>query len=217
MWRRSGFIQATLLLCGLLAGCGTTTMPASVSMDDGTHLVGTATASMSAGTFEVATADKSLTCSGNYDQYSTARLLTAPFVCTDGRSGAMAILRTPDLRAGTGTADLSDGTRARVAFGRLAGSEALGEYPDPPVSISVASVPSSSATSSPQSTSAIKQALIEQSQASYSGACPCPYNTTSSGRRCGGNSAYSRPGGASPLCYPGDVTEQMVERYRARL
>jgi len=34
------------------------------------------------------------------------------------------------------------------------------------------------------------------------------------GRRCGGNSAYSKPGGASPLCYARDVTDEMVERYR---
>ena len=49
-----------------------------------------------------------------------------------------------------------------------------------------------------------------------SGNCPCPYNTTSRGRSCGKRSAYSRPGGASPLCYSRDVTAQMVANYRAR-
>lgn len=60
----------------------------------------------------------------------------------------------------------------------------------------------------------IRRILIRQSIATYSGNCPCPYNTDSAGRRCGKRSAYSKPGGASPLCYPQDVTEEMIERYR---
>ena len=60
----------------------------------------------------------------------------------------------------------------------------------------------------------IKKILIEQSIQSYSGSCPCPYNRARNGSRCGGRSAYSRPGGASPLCYDSDVTAKMIERYR---
>lgn len=60
----------------------------------------------------------------------------------------------------------------------------------------------------------IKQAIISRSIASYSGSCPCPYNRDRAGRRCGGRSAYSRPGGASPLCFDSDVTEKMVADYR---
>ncbi len=37
------------------------------------------------------------------------------------------------------------------------------------------------------------------------------------GRACGGRSAYSRPGGRAPLCYPSDVSETMIKNYRARL
>ncbi len=62
----------------------------------------------------------------------------------------------------------------------------------------------------------IRKTLIEQSIRSYSGACPCPYNVMRNGRKCGGNSAYSKPGGAEPLCYDTDVTDEMVERYRKR-
>ncbi|TCU17893.1 SH3 domain-containing protein [Rhizobium sullae] len=36
---------------------------------------------------------------------------------------------------------------------------------------------------------------------SYVGTCDCPYDLMSNGRRCGGRSAYSRPGGRSPQCY----------------
>ena len=34
------------------------------------------------------------------------------------------------------------------------------------------------------------------------------------GRACGGRSAYSRPGGAAPLCYPANVSAEMIEDYR---
>jgi hypothetical protein len=39
----------------------------------------------------------------------------------------------------------------------------------------------------------------------YSGDCPCPYNQDSAKHWCGGNSAYTKPRGAEPLCYPADV------------
>jgi len=62
----------------------------------------------------------------------------------------------------------------------------------------------------------IRRILVRQSVSRYSGSCPCPYNTDRAGRRCGRRSAYSRPGGASPLCYPGDVSDAAVEAYRSR-
>jgi hypothetical protein len=46
--------------------------------------------------------------------------------------------------------------------------------------------------------------------------CACPDDTMRNGRACGGRSAYSRPGGASPLCYPSDVPAAMIESYRQR-
>jgi hypothetical protein len=60
----------------------------------------------------------------------------------------------------------------------------------------------------------IKQEIIKQSIASYRGSCPCPYNVDRAGRTCGRRSAYSRPGGASPICYDRDVTQKMVDDYR---
>ncbi|WP_210165084.1 SH3 domain-containing protein [Pseudorhizobium marinum] len=35
----------------------------------------------------------------------------------------------------------------------------------------------------------------------YIGTCDCPYDLMRNGRRCGGRSAYDRPGGRSPQCY----------------
>jgi len=60
----------------------------------------------------------------------------------------------------------------------------------------------------------IKRILIDESIAAYSGNCPCPYNTDSRGRSCGRRSAYSREGGEAPLCYPKDVSAEMVKAYR---
>jgi hypothetical protein len=60
----------------------------------------------------------------------------------------------------------------------------------------------------------VKQAIIQQSLASYPGNCPCPYSTMRNGRSCGKRSAYSRPGGYAPICYEMDVTPAMVREYR---
>jgi hypothetical protein len=75
---------------------------------------------------------------------------------------------------------------------------------------------SSSADQQRLSDSEIRQLLIRQSIAAYSGACPCPETRNSRGARCGGNSAYNRAGGNRPLCYPSDVTDAMIQRYRER-
>ncbi len=60
----------------------------------------------------------------------------------------------------------------------------------------------------------VRQAIIDDSIQSYSANWPCPYNLASNGSRCGGRSAYSRPGGASPICYATDISDEAVEEYR---
>jgi hypothetical protein len=67
-----------------------------------------------------------------------------------------------------------------------------------------------------QTDAQIRQRLIRQSVAAYSGSCPCPYSRDRAGRSCGGRSAYSRPGGAAPLCFARDVTPAMVRAARGR-
>ena len=110
---------------------------------------------------------------------------------------------------------------------RLLGINALGEEIADRISLTgssraIASLPCwSSVRQTPregsrQSDAEIRRILVRQSIVRYSGSCPCPYNTDRGGRRCGRRSAYSRPGGASPLCYPGDVSDRAVEAYRAR-
>ena len=60
----------------------------------------------------------------------------------------------------------------------------------------------------------VRRLIIQESIRRYPGSCPCPYNVDRAGRRCGRRSAYSRPGGRSPLCYEKDVSQEMVEQYR---
>ena len=59
-----------------------------------------------------------------------------------------------------------------------------------------------------------RREMIRQSIFSYPGTCPCPYSTMKNGRKCGGRSAWSKPGGASPLCYSRDITDKMLKDCR---
>ncbi|MGR3662630.1 MAG: SH3 domain-containing protein [Paracoccaceae bacterium] len=65
--------------------------------------------------------------------------------------------------------------------------------------------------------SAARKIIIRQSIASYSGSCPCPYNRDRGGRRCGKRSAWSRPGGYSPMCYDSDITDARLATHFARV
>ncbi len=49
------------------------------------------------------------------------------------------------------------------------------------------------------------QSIINKSVASYKGNCPCPWSAMKNGRKCGKNSAWSKPGGAKPICYSSDI------------
>lgn len=62
--------------------------------------------------------------------------------------------------------------------------------------------------------SEIKKEIITQSIQSYSGNCPCPYNRTSNGYKCGKRSAWSRAGGYAPICYSSEVTDDMITRWK---
>lgn len=66
-----------------------------------------------------------------------------------------------------------------------------------------------------QSDAEVRQRIIRESIAAYPGPCPCPYNVMRNGRSCGARSAYSRPGGYAPICYPRDVSRADVEAWRS--
>lgn len=66
---------------------------------------------------------------------------------------------------------------------------------------------------------AIAAIIIKASRDQYHATgrpCACPDDTMRNGRACGSRSAYSRPGGAAPLCYVHDITPAMIENYRQR-
>jgi len=63
----------------------------------------------------------------------------------------------------------------------------------------------------------IARILMTSSRTSYAGSCPCPDDYDRAGRRCGGRSAYSRPGGFAPLCYEADVSPDMIADFRRKL
>jgi len=62
----------------------------------------------------------------------------------------------------------------------------------------------------------IRELMIARSISNYSGSCPCPYNRARNGSNCGKRSAYSKPGGYSPLCYKSDISDEMVEEFRLK-
>jgi hypothetical protein len=69
----------------------------------------------------------------------------------------------------------------------------------------------------PLSDAQVRQTIIQESIAHYQATghpCACPYNLARNGSRCGGRSAYSRPGGAEPFCFPQDVSEAMVTAWK---
>ncbi len=70
------------------------------------------------------------------------------------------------------------------------------------------------------SAAAIAAIIVHASRDQYHATgrpCACPDDTARNGSSCGGRSAYSRPGGAEPLCYPTDVTPTMIEQYRQKM
>ena len=65
----------------------------------------------------------------------------------------------------------------------------------------------------------IVAAIIKESRDAYyvtGHPCACPEDHARNGSRCGGRSAYSRPGGAEPKCYAKDVTQAEIEAWRER-
>lgn len=170
-----------LPILGALASCGSYTVPASVQLADGTVLVGTTTAAMSGGSFEVATPNNSITCSGTYDALDTSATISVPVTCTNGLFGTAVVTRDPSGTSGSGFVRVSDGSIGRVSFGNNSGrilSTGNGNYAA--AGASITGVGGS-----------------YRSPRVYTGNCPTPDSLDSAGRRCGARSAASRPGGYS--------------------
>jgi len=68
------------------------------------------------------------------------------------------------------------------------------------------SIPSSVVTATPSVTpqTPVQVDPNTPTRSAGSGLCECPYDYNTQGQLCGDASAYSRPGGASPICYERD-------------
>jgi hypothetical protein len=66
----------------------------------------------------------------------------------------------------------------------------------------------------PVSEIALWKMIIHDSIAAYPRSCPCPYSADRLGQRCGNNSAYHRSPSTAPVCYPQDITDEQLARYR---
>jgi len=75
---------------------------------------------------------------------------------------------------------------------------------------------SSSYARTPVSDTQVKKRIIAESIAEYPGPCACPFNQARNGSSCGKRSAWSKPGGYSPICYADEVTPEMVKAWRKR-
>ncbi|WP_330203283.1 CHAT domain-containing protein [Cyanobacterium sp. DS4] len=50
--------------------------------------------------------------------------------------------------------------------------------------------------------------ILQPARKPLIGVCECPYDIDTMGRECGSKSAYSRPGGTTPVCYKGDKVNE---------
>lgn len=105
----------------------------------------------------------------------------------------------------------------------LAGQPVMAEgmlrlQPPPAKEAEAPAKPDSQTTKEVLTDAAIIALIIAGSIAIYKSTgrpCACPSDTMKNGRTCGGNSAYSRPGGFRPLCFAKDISPAMIAAYRA--
>ena len=98
-----------------LSGCGEYVSRASGVTNDGTEWVGTTTVSMKKGVFAVT--GGGVTCDGSYDPFDNSESISATFVCSDGSSGTIDVVREKNKLGGRGLAKFSNGREGVFVFG----------------------------------------------------------------------------------------------------
>jgi hypothetical protein len=150
----------------------------------------------------------------------------AGFECEDGSTGPTAeSCRTPVAEAPS-VAPRPSARAATKLIPTPVGYTSPAPAPQPAVIASVSPAPPENppAPNSKEVKAALMAAgiaalIVQESRAAYYATghpCACPDDQTRNGRSCGNMSAYVRPGGAHPLCYPSDVTAAMIETYQQR-
>ncbi len=61
----------------------------------------------------------------------------------------------------------------------------------------------------------IEQEVVNWAIANYNGACPCPFSLDNFGNQCGDQSAWVLKALNAPVCYPSEVTSDMIAKYLA--
>ena len=102
----------------LLSGCATTEPVAVVSKEG--IMRGTATATLSGGTFTVS--NNKTICSGSYNSLDMSSTISMVVQCNDGRKGITIVTRDLNGTSGHGRVRLNDGTEADLIFGPAAAS-----------------------------------------------------------------------------------------------
>jgi hypothetical protein len=97
-----------------LSACSITA-PVAVVRSKGEVLKGTATSTLTSGTFEVTNGQ--LNCAGNYDPSSGSRSVSLAVKCSDGRAGVGQAIRDTAV-SGSGIVNMNDGTKATFIFGQ---------------------------------------------------------------------------------------------------
>ena len=101
-----------------MVGCSVI-QPVAVIGQHGDVLVGSATAAISGGTFEVT--NSTITCRGTYNALLLTPDVNFSTVCNDGRQGIGTAIRDATGMGGRGTVSLDDGEIAQFIFGPEAG------------------------------------------------------------------------------------------------
>ena len=110
-----GRIAVLAFLAITASGCAIT-VPVVAIEANGSVWRGTATASLSGGSFQVSSG--SLRCVGTYDAFDYSTTITMPVQCNDGRAGV--VTSTRNGLQGSGRVRLSNGTIADFVFGNAA-------------------------------------------------------------------------------------------------
>ncbi len=61
----------------------------------------------------------------------------------------------------------------------------------------------------------IEQEVVNWAIANYNGDCPCPFSLNSFGEDCGAQSAWALQALNAPVCYPSEVTSDMIAQFLA--
>ena len=106
------------ILFFLLGGCAITKPVAVVSKEG--IMRGTATATLSGGSFRVS--DDKKVCVGSYNSLDTSPTISMIVQCDDGRKGIAIVTRDQSGLSGHGRVRMNDGTEADLIFGDAAAS-----------------------------------------------------------------------------------------------